>query len=126
MPNINKEYKIVNIVFTFFLIFLLFIPLAINSINSLSQAIPDCFVKTQAGQPCSSCGLTRSILALYHGDYALSQYWHPAGIIFIFIIVMQLCLRLILKISKSIWVPWIDIAQILIVSLIFKFVIGSR
>lgn len=40
-----------------------------------------CLVKNVSGLPCPSCGSTRSVLSLFHGDLAGAFYWNPLGFI---------------------------------------------
>lgn len=46
-----------------------------------------CLIRYFAGIPCPSCGSTRSVLALMHGDLAGGIYWNPLGIL-IFAVLM--------------------------------------
>jgi hypothetical protein len=117
MPEINREYKIANIVLTILLISFLLVPFTVTKIDSLPFK---CFVRAHTGWSCPSCGLTHSIVAIYHGDLALAQVYHPAGVIIMFVAVAELFLRLIPKLSKSAWVPWIDIGQMVFVTLFMK------
>lgn len=41
---------------------------------------PPCMFRTLFGLPCPGCGLTRSIIALWHGEPTLSFRYHPLGI----------------------------------------------
>ena len=40
-----------------------------------------CLVKKFTGYPCPSCGITRSILHLIHGDVLAAVFINPAGLI---------------------------------------------
>ena len=39
-----------------------------------------CPFRVWSGLPCPGCGLTRSVVALAHGDLAGSLYFHPLGV----------------------------------------------
>jgi len=38
-----------------------------------------CIMKHVTGIPCPSCGSTRSILAILHGDFSNALHWNPLG-----------------------------------------------
>jgi hypothetical protein len=42
-----------------------------------------CPFKVITGLPCPGCGMTRSVVALLHGDLAVSAYYHPLGLPFV-------------------------------------------
>lgn len=123
--DINNEYKKANIIL--FLLLLCFIVSPYLFINLIEYPIDlsyiNCFVKNETGVPCKSCGLTRSVLSLYRGDIFQSQQYSPKGIIFVIMGVVQLFLRIIPLLIKSILIPWIDIAQIIISSVIVIIII---
>jgi hypothetical protein len=39
-----------------------------------------CVIKKISGMPCPSCGSTRAILALLHGEWAQAIAWNPIGL----------------------------------------------
>jgi len=39
-----------------------------------------CPFKLLTGLPCPGCGMTRSVVALLHGDAVTSAYYHPLGV----------------------------------------------
>ena len=41
-----------------------------------------CGMQTQFGVPCPGCGLTRSVTAFFHGQFAWSWHYHPLGWLF--------------------------------------------
>lgn len=45
------------------------------------------------GGPCPSCGLTRSLVAAAHGDFAASRHFHPAGMPVLAMLVGQCLMR---------------------------------
>ena len=40
-----------------------------------------CPMKAVTGLPCPSCGATRSVMSLAHGDFAAAWSWNPLGYI---------------------------------------------
>lgn len=42
-----------------------------------------CPFKLMTGLPCPGCGMTRSVVALLHGDVTGSAYFHPLGVPFV-------------------------------------------
>jgi len=40
-----------------------------------------CFIKHTMQIPCPSCGSTRSVISLLHGDITGALYWNPVGLI---------------------------------------------
>ncbi len=40
---------------------------------------PACWLRQWLSVPCPTCGLTRSFVALAHGDIGAAFIWHPAG-----------------------------------------------
>ncbi|MGB0525523.1 MAG: DUF2752 domain-containing protein [Flammeovirgaceae bacterium] len=44
-----------------------------------------CLIKRATGIPCPSCGATRSVLAVLHGDFAKAMYYNPIGFILLLI-----------------------------------------
>lgn len=72
----NKIYTILFLAclggFTWILLFA-------NHLASTDASV--CIVKNVTGLPCPSCGSTRSVLSLFHGDLAGAFYWNPLGYI---------------------------------------------
>jgi hypothetical protein len=42
-----------------------------------------CPFKLMTGLPCPGCGMTRSVVALLHGDVPASAFFHPLGVPFV-------------------------------------------
>lgn len=131
LQDISKEYTVTNVVIAALMVILLFLPLA--SIIAERLGHPSfllntfsCFVKQQSGASCPTCGLTHSILSLYKGHFQESVAQHAWGYLFVAVLVIQLCLRIVPLIAKQVWIPYVDIAQMFVCGLIVKFVIGSK
>ena len=48
-------------------------------LEPIAQLLPGCAFKRLTGVPCVTCGLTRCLMALGHGDWAAAFHWHPAA-----------------------------------------------
>jgi hypothetical protein len=48
-----------------------------------------CLIRHFAHIPCPSCGSTRSVLSLMHGDLAEGLYWNPLGFVIFSIMVIS-------------------------------------
>lgn len=53
----------------------------VSADSQIDHPIGACLIKRVTDIPCPSCGATRSIRALFHGDFASAIYWNPFGII---------------------------------------------
>jgi len=51
-------------------------------------AVEVCLIKHTTNIPCPSCGSTRTILALLHGNIMDSLYWNPLGLIVLLIMLI--------------------------------------
>jgi len=47
-----------------------------------------CLVRHFAHIPCPSCGSTRSVLSLLHGDLAGGLYWNPLGLLILIVLLV--------------------------------------
>jgi hypothetical protein len=127
--DISKEYAATNRIITIIIIISLLLPFA--SIFSERLGHPSfllntfsCFVKNRTGESCPTCGITRSIIALYEGHFQESVIQHTWGFLFVGVLFIQLCLRIVPIIVNQIWIPYLDIAQMFFSGLILKFIIG--
>lgn len=130
-PDISNEYRHVNLLLLVFTVIFLLYPLGVSlpgvatsflqldlpTLPSLLQQYPD--------RPCSSCGLTRSVVAFYHGNLSASLKYNPAGPLIILVAVTQLLVRvfLIVYVTKNSWFSWLDIVQIFLFGLVIRFVL---
>ena len=82
LNDISKEYAVANKIILSAIIILLVFPFVIIlterlNYSPLSLNNIHCFVETQTGKPCPTCGLTRSIILLYKGHFKESFGLHP-------------------------------------------------
>ena len=49
--------------------------------NTKSSSESFCMIKRITNIPCPSCGSTRSVSAVLHGDFAGAIYWNPLGLV---------------------------------------------
>ena len=125
-------YKYVNGALLLLMTLAVFAPftLHIPDVNRYSSPIkvvpPSCFVKENTGMECAMCGLTRSIVAIYNGDFNLSVKFHPLGYLFVCILFSELLLRAVPIFFHHRWIPWFDMGQLIFVALLFKIAAQSK
>jgi len=88
-----------------------------------------CYLKATLGIPCPGCGLTRSYLALFKGDFYGAFYYHPLFILppLLFLIVVlhykpNLKLKIINKLYNSKWF-WISMTVLFLVVYIVRMIL---
>jgi hypothetical protein len=54
---------------------------ALLPLHLLTDGPSFCPFKIATGLPCPGCGMTRSVVALLHGDLGASLFFHPLGIV---------------------------------------------
>ena len=124
IPDIRKEYRFVNmgLIFVMSLLIVLFFVSHSTKLSSafpfLNRLTPSCFVKEQTGVPCPTCGMSRSIVAFYQGDFLKSRNYHPYGYFFVLFFCLQFCLRAIPFLVVRSWLPWVDTGQMILGSFI--------
>ena len=70
-----------------------------------------CLTKRLTGVPCSTCGITRSIVAAVHGDLAGAVEQHSGGLVLLGWVALQVPLRLALAARpRGGRLPWWDLA----------------
>ncbi len=57
-----------------------------NGIDKSSNSIHPCFIKTVTGIPCPSCGTTRSVMLILHGNFFDAFRLNPLGFVAVFIL----------------------------------------
>ena len=103
-----RQYRIFNGTMTAILIVAIAAPLCFDIPGTFKNIIPisinppPCFIREHTGQYCKSCGLLRSIIAVYHGEWSLSRLYHPLGIIFVFVFFFEFLFRIVNLILMSI------------------------
>ena len=76
----------------------------------LNYELPElCSQKIETGEPCSSCGLTRSCIALMHGEYDRSQAFHTKGVYYVACVLSQLLFRLFQLRKGALRNLWLEI-----------------
>lgn len=127
--DISKEYATVNLV----LISIIFVILAMPYTLILSEYyeyyafpsyIPKCFVLSNTGKPCPTCGLTRSVVLLYKGQFYKSVVQYSYGYLFVLLLGAQLFLRVIPLFSRRVWIPYMDITQMILCGILWLFIIN--
>jgi hypothetical protein len=127
--DITNEYKYVNCTLIIILICAIVAPsfIYVPELSSYNRGfhwnVPTCLIREKTGRPCPTCGLTHSIVALYNGNFELSQRYNPLGIIFILIVAVELLLRIVPIINTNKIIPWIDIVHLLLLGPIITILI---
>lgn len=126
MPDIRAEYRIVNRCFLVLLLAALMVPwtVYIPEIPETRAAWrwrpPGSACMELTGKPCSSTGLTRSVVALYRGNPKAALAYNPGGIVFVFLLFFQLALRWIPERVNIKWIPMVDLGQMILTELMFS------
>jgi hypothetical protein len=125
LPDISKEYRYANWALACVFVALAVVPQFANMYTASAGGarafpFPTCAVLQHTGKLCAGCGLTRSVLAFYKGEFALSHSWHPAGSLLVTFIFLQLLLRVLYFAKESAWLPWLDIGQLLLTGVLFR------
>ncbi len=74
-----------------------------------------CLSKKITRIPCPSCGTTRSVAALFHGQFTAALYWNPLGLVVFLILLISPCWLLwdTLKRRQSLWNSYLQAEKIL-------------
>lgn len=107
--DVSREYRYVNATLAFLLLSALAAPALVGA-----APFPAC-PYAELGRTCPTCGLTRSVLALYGGDLAGSLRHHAGGVVLAAATWVELCLRGVPCMVRWRWLPWADLAQMLVV-----------
>lgn len=126
--NISKEYAITNKILSLIIITFLILPFIIIFTEQYTNLPirayrPKCFVETNTGHPCPTCGLTRSILLLYRGHFQESMKQYAHGYLFVLILSIQLFLRAIPILSHQTCIPYLDITQMICFGMLWLLII---
>ncbi|MEY4578976.1 MAG: hypothetical protein RL701_3679 [Pseudomonadota bacterium] len=119
------EYRVFNVVLAVVLVLILVAPLAIvfsdGSAWVTGMLVPKCQILARTGHECEGCGLTRSVLALYQGQWQLSRQLHWGGSIFVGVISAELVVRLVaVFVRPSQRLFWLDLTQLLVVVSVWR------
>jgi len=118
--TILNEHRFVNMTLLLLFLTLLIIPFGFDyseqsdAVYLFKYKFPRCTYKQLTGTVCPSCGLTRSVAALYRGNLQLSLFYNKAGIFLVIFSLIQTLLRLVPVIYKKEWLPWFDISQLIL------------
>jgi hypothetical protein len=96
------------------------IPGKFKSILPLHISTPPCFVRQHTGQFCKSCGLARSIIALYHGQFTLSNLYHPLGMLFVLLLLFEFIFRIFTLLFRSPLLLVLDIFHYIIIIILLN------
>lgn len=127
LPDIYREYRYVN--YTLLLLAVIFIlyPLGVSIPGEVESylpfelpTIPSLMSVTYPNIPCSSCGLTRSVVFLYHFDLYSALAFNKAGVLIVTLAVAQLFLRFPLFLWKSSELCWFDLTQLVACGLVVR------
>lgn len=98
-----------------------------ESVNWLSENLITCPFKACTGMDCPGCGLQRSVIKLLEGDISGSLEMHPAGILYIAVIIFTaLHLKFQFKNGSTI-ITWTFIITVTItlINYIYKLYTGN-
>lgn len=59
-----------------------------NSSLQTNNATSICIIKHTTGIPCPSCGCTRSIRSILHGNFTDAFNWNPLGFFLLFLLIL--------------------------------------
>lgn len=131
MPDIRAEYRIVNRCFLVLLLAALVVPwtVYIPEIPETRAAWrwrpPGSACMELTGKPCSSTGLTRSVVALYYGDWEQSLGFNPAGWVYVSFLLIQVFLRVFPERMNQVGIPWMDFVQIIFFGVGFYWILNE-
>jgi hypothetical protein len=99
----SSAYPIINVVFLAILLggTLLLGSLEVTAHDTvrvpwLDQEMPaTCVYVVATGRPCPSCGITRSLIAVVHGDLERSYRFHRAGLAILLMLLIQCGMRVV-------------------------------
>ena len=99
---VKKNYIYINVTFFLLAIYIILFPLISKILEIINPNFIKCPYLTYTGKPCPLCGGTRYIQGLYHNIFNIKYYFHPFGIMMLFII-FEVILRLynIITIKKE-------------------------
>lgn len=119
LPDIYREYRYVNYSLLILVVVFLLYPLGISISGGVGSylpfelpTVPSSISVNYPDAPCSSCGLTRSVISLYHFDLDAALAFNKAGVLVVALAVAQFFLRFPLLFWKSSRLCWFDLIQL--------------
>ncbi len=118
MTGLQRDYKITNRCVGFVCLGLALLPVFLRAVAyftpgaDLHALLPRCQVLEATGRACPTCGLTRSVLALYGGDLDASLRFHFYGWAVVALLWAEVALRLAIDRSRATWMPWADLGHV--------------
>ncbi len=85
--------------------------LAFRGFEGRSSAIERMMRCRMAPQTCPTCGLTRSVLATFRGEFKTAREWHAAGPGVVLFALAQWALRFVMARVTRLWVFYLDLTQ---------------
>ena len=126
-PEIYREYQYVNYSLLILAIVFILYPLGVSIPDEVQSYLPFELPTVQsivsAGYPtalCSSCGLTRSVVSLYHFDLDSALAFNKAGVLVVALAIAQFFLRFPLLVWKSSELCWFDLMQLVACGLVVR------
>ncbi len=80
----NRLYAILIVACTAGYVWL-FLNISDSSIKNTDE-IEVCLIKQITDIPCPSCGSTRSVLAIFNGEFSQAFFWNPLGFILLIVL----------------------------------------
>jgi hypothetical protein len=130
VPDISRQHAIFNKMLGAVLLLFVVAPLTVDvpevpaRPRLIRWQLPECEFRKTAGHPCRSCGLTRSVVALYHGEWARSRAYNAGGSWVVGFLCLQLIVRWLVAVAKRTWASWLDIGQLLLMGPLVSLVLG--
>lgn len=121
-----RPYRVTNVILLSALVAVAAVLMAGHVVDDARVAFPlfgelnaeTCVFQRTHGIECASCGITRSVVALFDGDFQRSREFHPAGIAVALFLLLQIGLRAVFSTERFApywkWDVWLTTATILI------------
>lgn len=128
-PDDLKSWRLYCYLELWLTVFLLIIPVLLRSEEHRGWfELKPCPVLASTGIPCATCGITRSIHALYQGDVNHSIHYHPFGLWIVIGLVVHAAYRITALHLQSRhfrpWFIWADLTFWMLVVIGFRIGIG--
>ncbi|MEH2198242.1 DUF2752 domain-containing protein [Nostoc sp.] len=127
LPDIYREYRYVNYGLLILAVIFLLYPLGVSIPGEVEPYLPfelptvsSYITSNYPDLPCSSCGLTRSVVSLYHFHLDAALAFNKAGILIVALAIAQFFLRFPLLFWKSSGLCWFDLIQLFTCGLVIR------